>query len=523
MLSRLLYQQKLPANLYSISSLRNTFAKVLKAEIWSKRRNAMLLCLTEATTNLVVHGDDSTTEIGFVFGQDSEGHWLDITDNGKPWDPTADTMNIGISQFTLTEQGRGIPLLFSITDQLTYQAGTAGQPNKLQLKWFQPNQPPQQSVLVVEDDPALRRLYVAYLQSQFDVSCAVDGQQALQLMTTQQFDLVLSDIHMPVMSGLALRQHLSQQPGANLTPFIFITANNEAETQQLAAGLGIDDYLIKPLSKQRLLATIERVLERSRQVYRQLTDRINHQISQALSPTLPQSSHGWQLALEHRHTGIGGGDLVLQHQTQNQLTLVLVDVMGHDDSAKFFSFAYAGYLRGLINSTAGEITPARLLEQVSEAAFADKLLEQVTFTCLVASLSRHGQITVACAGHPPPIYLHAHEGNQQHNQSIAAEPIKVGGMLPGLVSNTQYQSITLTVEPGVRLALYTDGLFESAPNNADRRTLETKITDTLVAGQGFPLGTALTNTMQCFDQLAGTPPADDTLLLLLEPGAEPCD
>ncbi len=149
-------------------------------------------------------------------------------------------------------------------------------------------------------------------------------------------DLVLSDIGMPDMDGMALREQLVEQPDTELTPFIFLTANEEETSIQRAGHLGIDDYLLKPVTREQLLHSLQRVIARSDQVRERLSERINRRISSALLPNLPENIPGWRLSLATRHTGSGGGDLLLHHQTEVQTLLLLADIMGHDDTAKFF-------------------------------------------------------------------------------------------------------------------------------------------------------------------------------------------
>ena len=81
----------------------------------------------------------------------------------------------------------------------------------------------------------------------------------------------------------------------------------------------------------------------------------------------------------------------------------------------------------------------------------------------------------------------------------------------------EYASTTLTLHPGERIALFTDGLFESAPSEAQRKHLEEQIRFSLHDTLRLPIEQAIEQVMTIFDQIAGTPPNDDTLLLLLEP------
>ncbi len=507
-MERLLFEIQRPAELTSVRELRHQLSRITQSSVpYPLIRKQIQLCISEAATNLVEHAEPGIERIWVRFGRDNLGWWLEILDDGRPWDPTQQEPSDILSSFDLTEHNRGLALLRCQSDRMEYRPRSATDHNCLRLSWKAPQQQKRPRILLVEDNDSLRRLYAAYLSDSFEVETAVDGHDALQHLVADGIDLVLSDIRMPQMDGFSLREQLNRKQNTELIPFIFLTAADEINMLEKAARLGIDDYLIKPISKSELIYCIQRILGRSEQIYRQLTDRINKRISASLAPSIPQSSQGWRLRVAHRHTGIGGGDLLLHRSNTEHLMLALVDIMGHDDSAKFFSYAYGGYLRGLMHSDVAGDSPAQLLESLSDTALLDNLFSQLTLTCCVATLAPDGELTLASAGHPSPIKISA----------AGAESLPVGGIMPGILPSTRYQSLTLRLTPGERIAFYTDGLFESAPDEAGRRQLETSITKALVDSLSLSLDQALAKAMETFDRLAGTPPDDDTLLLLIEP------
>ncbi len=115
-------------------------------------------------------------------------------------------------------------------------------------------------VLVVDDEPLARRRLMRMLQRLDDIEVmgeAGDGEQALALIrspSAQAPDLVLLDINMPQMDGL----ELAEEPG--LPPIVFTTAH--AEHALRAFELAAVDYLLKPVSRERLVDAIERVRAR---------------------------------------------------------------------------------------------------------------------------------------------------------------------------------------------------------------------------------------------------------------------
>lgn len=117
-------------------------------------------------------------------------------------------------------------------------------------------------VLIVDDAPENRDLMQLYLSKQdLDLVFAVDGLQALQKFKTEHFDLVLTDIQMPVMDGIEELVAIREWEKANHvreTPIVAITADSRPEARVNLAHLGFKGILIKPLRKADLLAWIGR-------------------------------------------------------------------------------------------------------------------------------------------------------------------------------------------------------------------------------------------------------------------------
>lgn len=113
-------------------------------------------------------------------------------------------------------------------------------------------------VLVAEDHPVNRKVVGLLLQSMgHQVSFAEDGQQALTQASQSDFDLVLMDIHMPVMDGLSSARHIRALPGERgQVPIVALTADvmNDAADQAMAAGMNA--FLSKPLQKTQLQAVM---------------------------------------------------------------------------------------------------------------------------------------------------------------------------------------------------------------------------------------------------------------------------
>jgi two-component system, OmpR family, response regulator VanR len=119
-------------------------------------------------------------------------------------------------------------------------------------------------ILVMEDDAAIRQLLEQFLSSQgYAVTTVADGAEGLQLWNLETFDLVISDVMMPNLSGQDVVRMLRQQ---SQVPIILLTALSEEHHQLEGFENGTDDYMTKPFSFKVLIKRVEAVLRRSRPV-----------------------------------------------------------------------------------------------------------------------------------------------------------------------------------------------------------------------------------------------------------------
>ncbi len=117
-------------------------------------------------------------------------------------------------------------------------------------------------ILVVDDSATNRMLAVGLLGRHADVSVAHDGRQALTMLETQVFDLVLMDVQMPVMDGLEATRTLrkrEQQVGGHV-PVIALTAGASLEDRTQCMDAGMDDFLDKPIRPQLLYSKINTLM-----------------------------------------------------------------------------------------------------------------------------------------------------------------------------------------------------------------------------------------------------------------------
>jgi len=115
------------------------------------------------------------------------------------------------------------------------------------------------SVLLVEDEPLLRETMEAWIkQKAGHAVCAENGVEALRLLTTEKIDLIISDVRMPVMDGIALVKQLNRA-GRHKPGVIFIRGFSDLSLRE-AYDLGIEGVVEKPIDRDELLALMQRSL-----------------------------------------------------------------------------------------------------------------------------------------------------------------------------------------------------------------------------------------------------------------------
>ncbi|MFP2958267.1 ATP-binding protein [Myxococcus sp. 1LA] len=112
-------------------------------------------------------------------------------------------------------------------------------------------------IMVVEDDPEIRAFLARLLAQHYRVLEAINGDDGRQRALRERPDLILSDVMMPVMSGLQMLAALRNDPQTVDIPVILLTARQEVTAKVEGLGIGANDYLGKPFSPNELLARIE--------------------------------------------------------------------------------------------------------------------------------------------------------------------------------------------------------------------------------------------------------------------------
>jgi two-component system chemotaxis response regulator CheY len=116
-------------------------------------------------------------------------------------------------------------------------------------------------ILAVDDSASMRQMVLLTLRvAGYDVVQACDGVEALELARRGAVDLVLTDVHMPRMDGIALVRELRALPDYQFVPMLVLTTESSPEKKMEGKRAGATGWIVKPFNPPQLLATIARVI-----------------------------------------------------------------------------------------------------------------------------------------------------------------------------------------------------------------------------------------------------------------------
>jgi len=347
-------------------------------------------------------------------------------------------------------------------------------------------------VLVVDDSRAQRRILCAFLKRWgFQIREADCAKTALEMCRHQPPDLVLSDWMMPGMSGPEFCQHFRNLARDSYGYFILLTS--KSEKNDIAHGLdaGADDFLTKPINPTELRARItagERILRMERELteknrlvkstldeLQKVYDSLDSDLIEAkkLQQSLVRDRYhdfGYaEVSMMLKSSGHVGGDLVGMFPINDtRLCLYGIDVSGHGISSALMTARLASYLSASARdqniafqrTEAGTFIPRRPAETISllNKLILNEMETELYFTMVMANVFLDtGKVVMSQAGHPFPAVQRANG---------AVEMVGQGGLPVGLVDGATYEDFEVTLGPGDRLMIHSDGIVECAnPQN----------------------------------------------------------
>lgn len=333
-------------------------------------------------------------------------------------------------------------------------------------------------LLVIDDETIVRESIVAYLEdSGFDVVEADNGRHGLEIFESEQPDIVLCDLRMPEMDGLAvLRQIRKVSPD---TPFIVVSGAGVISDVVEALRLGASDYLIKPVLDLAVLEhSVMRNLERSEllrqnQAYKEDLERTNQILTEGLEELkMDQQAgrHVQQKMLPETELEINGvlfnqriipslllsGDFADYFSVNEHLSLFYIaDVSGHGSSSAFVTV--------LLKNLTNRLKRNYRRQSSEDILYPDQILQRINTEVLQSGLGKHLTIFIGLLDHTNNALDYCVGGHLPMpvlKENGAARMMRGRGMPVGLFKDATYETQHIQLSDDFSITLYSDGVLE---------------------------------------------------------------
>lgn len=477
---------------------------MIRASVPKVHQDGFLLATAEWITNLGEHPEPQPDKVDVCLVRIGSTYVFEIIDDGSAFKHFEQLAWNDAPPLDLNDSGMGLRMIAHYFPIMTYTSSK--DENRLRLQCHLSEVVDKPTILLVDDDLVVRKLYGEFLNGAYQTFLADGADEALQILRHTAVDLIISDIVMPNgASGLELCTNIRQDKSLETIPFIFLTGETSDQTRKAAQGLAIDDYLLKPVRKSALLSCAERIILNAQFIRNRLGDRFDESLTRLLHPSLPNQLGKYNAIVHTRSAEAGGGDLLFHRRIGDDTIIVLADLMGHGSQAKFYSHALAGYLSGLLAATETLSTSA-LLGKLNQCFKIDPLLAQTIATAMAVQISDNGIVQISNAGQPEPILI-GKSGNSR---------VPISGPLLGLNQESVYDSYQLNLNHKQRLCLHTDGLSElgNAPDAHSQNY--GAITNMFQESWPLSLTAAAHHVEQLINQLLTEDLSDDLTFVMLE-------
>lgn len=341
------------------------------------------------------------------------------------------------------------------------------------------------SVLIVDDSRLQRRILASLLARWgMQVHEAESGEAALSVLDETAVDLILSDWMMPGMSGVELCRRIRESDLERYVYFILLTSKSEQKAVTEGLINGADNYLVKPVNSDELRARImaadriirvERELKETNHLVQNTLDELQtlydsidrdlvaaRKLQQSLVPRRAIALPGATVSFLFQPCGHVSGDLVGHVPVSpERFGLFSLDVSGHGVAAAMITARLAAILGSAatdqnvaLTVSGGRTTlrdPAEICARLNRR-FLQEVQTEHYFTMVFADIDlTAGRVRFVQAGHPNPLV--------QSSDGRCAF-VGTGGLPVGLVEEAEWEVTEITLNPGDRLFLYSDGVTE---------------------------------------------------------------
>jgi len=311
------------------------------------------------------------------------------------------------------------------------------------------------------DDSRLNRAFISKILSPLNISIseAENGIKGLEILAETKFDLILLDIVMPEMDGFGFLSEFKKREDKEFIPVILMTGLDDLNSKIKGLNIGADDYLLKPLNEEELIARVFSLLrlKRAHSELYQKNELIKRELEAAKKIQQYIIPQNFEFIAYPKISGIynpiediGGDFFDCYRLDENRSAYLIADVTGHGIPA-----ALTMTMSKMLFSIYAEKFPStsNLMKEINRQ-LRGTLLDMQYITAFYLIYDKASKtLSYSNAGHTRPLYY-----KPAKNQVSALDSF---GWFIGISDDTEYEEKKITVSEGDRLFLYTDGITEA--------------------------------------------------------------
>ena len=321
------------------------------------------------------------------------------------------------------------------------------------------------TILVVDDTLFNRKLMLEVLETKIDNARylqAEDGIEAIEIVKTNEVDLVILDLMMPNKNGYEVLKELKNNPLYSDIPIIVNSSVTDMDSIKQTLEMGAVDYFTKPLTPEQMEVIIPlkvnntlKYHEQNRQL-KMVSRNINNEMKMAgvfqkalMSMYEDKLYPGLDLYVYFKACEHLSGDFFELVETGGNRWFIIADIKGHGAAAAMMSFMVRKMFSNIIRQ---ESQPKDVLEKINKAYHELKIdTELVFFSAFIGKINGN-ELTYSNAGHPHPalLSLDINKGRR----------LDCNGHFIGFMDDTTYTEETVVLEDEDCILLHTDGLYQ---------------------------------------------------------------
>ncbi len=326
-----------------------------------------------------------------------------------------------------------------------------------------------QHILLAEYEKNLRLSISMILRSAgYEVTVSANGQEALDSMSNNDYDLLITDIEMPKLNGLELIHALRSK--SYDIPIIVMTGYGNKDLVVELLHMGVKKYLDKPMEMKNILKTVHGVLseraekqdrqEKKKLMYNRELERYQENLANlekqidssvvAYNELVFLNKKDYQVKIEWKNRPLAnlGGDFIGIKDTADGCEMLIADVAGHDMGASIHAVSIKAFFEeNTCQSSSGEELLQLLNKQLLDGGKNQRMV-----TALFLSINlKENECTMVSAGHPFPVI--------QKSMQSALDTFSAPSQALGIFEVVELATKKIDISSEDRLFLYTDGLL----------------------------------------------------------------